>query len=170
MKMADAAKMVPWILKWEGGYVNDKDDAGGCTCKGITIGTFRRYYGVGKTCDDLNHITNAQWYHIFKTGYWDKVKADYIGNQSIAELCTQMVWGSGARAIYKIQSCLGVRADGVVGEKTLAALNADDSEATFKKLWEMRKRWLMEIAMKGNNRKYLKGWLNRLNDLKYRAE
>lgn len=168
--MADAAEMIPWIRKWEGGYVDDKDDSGGCTCKGVTIGTFRRYYGISKTCEDLKEITDSQWFNIFKTGYWDRMKADKINNQSIAELCVQMIWGSGGVAVRKIQACLGLTADGVVGVKTLARLNGADTEGTFKTLWNMRKKWLEAIAKKGNNRKYLKGWLNRLYDLKYRAD
>ena len=39
--MADAQKLVPFILSWEGGYVNDPDDVGGATNKGITIATWR---------------------------------------------------------------------------------------------------------------------------------
>ena len=34
--MADVTKLVPHILKFEGGYVNDKDDKGGETFMGIT--------------------------------------------------------------------------------------------------------------------------------------
>lgn len=29
--MANVAKLAPFILKWEGGYVNDSDDLGGAT-------------------------------------------------------------------------------------------------------------------------------------------
>ena len=166
--MADINKLIPLILKWEGGYANDKDDHGGCTMKGITIATFRKYYGKFKTCNDLRNITDEQWKHILKTGYWDKMKADLIENQSIANLCVQICWGSGpVTAIKKIQSCLGTVADGIVGPKTLALLNDKNYKRTFDKLWEMRKLWLTNIAQNGNNKKFLKGWLNRLNDYKF---
>ena len=36
-----AQKLVPFILSWEGGFVNDPDDVGGATNKGITIATWR---------------------------------------------------------------------------------------------------------------------------------
>lgn len=166
--MADVSKLAPLILKWEGGYANDKDDKGGCTMKGVTIAVFRKYYGNYKTCNDLKNITDAQWLHILKTGYWDKMKADQIENQSIANLCVQMCWGSGpVTAIKKIQSCLGTNPDGIVGPKTLALLNAPNRKATFDKLWNMRRVWFMNIAKVGNNQKFLKGWLNRLNDYKF---
>lgn len=159
--------MVPFIRKWEGGYVNDPDDSGGCTMAGITIGTYRKYYGSKKTCRDLKFITQKEWLHIFKKGYWDKMKADQIENQSVAQLCVDMCWGSGPiTSIKKIQSAIGVTADGIVGPKTLAALNSCP-ETIFNILWNMRKEWLEKIAQKGNNKKFLKGWMNRLNDIKF---
>ena len=33
--MAEVKKLVPFILKWEGGFVNDPDDLGGATNKGV---------------------------------------------------------------------------------------------------------------------------------------
>ena len=32
-------KLAPFILSFEGGFVNDKDDHGGTTNKGVTIST-----------------------------------------------------------------------------------------------------------------------------------
>jgi lysozyme family protein len=79
-----------------------------------------------------------------------------------------MCWGSGPiTAIKKIQKCLNLRVDGVVGTDTLNALNSPNSEVVFNKLWEMRRIWLINIATIGNNHIFLKGWLNRLNDYKF---
>lgn len=165
--MAKAELMVPFIRKWEGGWANDPDDAGGCTMAGITIGTYRRYYGSNKTCEDLRFITREEWLHIFKKGYWDKMKADQIENQSVAQLCVDMCWGSGPiTSIKKIQRTLGLKDDGIVGPKTLAALNSNPREV-FNLLWGMRYEWLHQIAKKGNNKKFLKGWLRRLSDIQY---
>ena len=35
--MANVNVLLPFILKWEGGFVNDPADAGGATNKGVTI-------------------------------------------------------------------------------------------------------------------------------------
>lgn len=165
--MADAKLIIPHIKKWEGGYSNNPYDAGGCTMMGITIGTFRNWFGKNKTCEDLKKITEEQWLKIFKYNYWDKIKGDYIINQSLAKLCVDMCWMSGTiTAIKKIQTALGLKADGIVGPITLAALNSNPKEAFFT-LWSMRKSWLEAIARKGNNKIFLKGWLNRLNDCKF---
>ena len=41
--MANVEKLVPFILKWEGGFVNDPDDLGGATNKGVTLATYTQY-------------------------------------------------------------------------------------------------------------------------------
>lgn len=167
--MADAKLIIPFIRKWEGGYVNDPDDKGGCTMMGVTLKTYQKKYGKDKTCEDLRHITNEEWLDIFKKDYWKCWKADEIQNQSIAQLCVDMGWMSGTKtAIKKVQECLGCKVDGIVGPKTLAALNASPSTGVFRRLWSMRYVWLTQIAKTGNNQKYLRGWLNRLNDIQYR--
>lgn len=170
--MATIDKLIPKIKKWEGGYTNNPNDRGGCTQSGVTIGTFRKYYGADKTCEDLKRISDEQWTHIFRAGYWNRIKGDEIQSQSIANLFLDMAWGSGtATAIKKVQACLGLTVDGVVGEKTLAALNGDGStqyhKAVFDKLWAMRKKWFINIAKVGNNAVFLRGWLNRLDKIQF---
>ena len=63
--MADYRRLVPFILKKEGGFVDDPDDLGGATNKGVTFATFQYYMGKNKTIDDLKHITDDQWMVIF---------------------------------------------------------------------------------------------------------
>ena len=66
--MAKSEKLIPIIHKWEGGYSNHPNDSGGCTMKGITINTFKKYFGDEKTCSDLRNITNEQWIYVFEKG------------------------------------------------------------------------------------------------------
>lgn len=161
----------PFILKWEGGFSNHPNDPGGATNKGITLSVYRSYYGQGKTVEDLKNISDEEWDNIFKAGYYNPMKANSINNKSIALLCVDMCWGSGTRtAIKKIQKCLGTTADGIVGPKTLAKLNADDSAEVFNKLWKMRRDWFYAIvANRPSSYVFLRGWLNRLNDIRYRV-
>lgn len=168
--MADINKLIPKIKQWEGGYVSNPNDTdGGCTNMGITLTTFRRYYGKTKTCEDLKKISETQWKTILKKGYWDKMAADHIQNQSIAELCVQMCWGSGSvTAIRKIQRCLGTKPDGIVGPKTLALLNGPNKAAIHAKLWEMRRIWFYNIVETQPKKKvFLAGWLRRLDSFKF---
>ena len=167
--MAVYTKIIKKILKWEGGYAGNIDGAT-CTMKGVTLATYRRFFGKEKTCKDLKEITQAEWDYIFKKGFWDRWKADDIENQSIAELLVDWCWTSGVWGIKSPQRVLGVNDDGIVGPKTLAAINDyEDQEELFNKLWNRRKKHFQDIA-KGGKAKFLGGWLNRLNDFKYREE
>ena len=165
--MASYKKLKPLILKWEGNFSNDPNDSGGCTMKGITIGTFRRFYGKGKTCNDLKKITDAQWDSVFIQGYWNKWSGDAIKSQAIANLLVDWYWMSGTYGIKYPQKVLGVTADGVVGPKTIAAINDyPNKKELFEKLWKRRKAYFESIG-KGKNSKFLNGWLNRLNEFKW---
>lgn len=173
--MANYKLMIPKIKKWEGGWSDDPADSGGATMCGVTLATFRRYYGATKTKSDLRKITNAQWEHIFKNGYWDKMKADKINNQSLAELCVQTIWGSGSGWIKNIQRAIGTTADGIVGNVTLSRLNSNPRDC-FRAIWEARKLFFYNLCYRSNhegkpqptkNAKFYKGWINRLNDYKY---
>ena len=167
--MAVYTKIIKKILKWEGGYAGNIDGAI-CTMKGVTLATYRRFFGNEKNCKDLKEITQAEWDLIFKKGFWDRWKADEIENQSIAELLVDWCWASGVWGIKLPQRVLGVKDDGIVGPKTLAAINDyEDQEELFNKLGNRRKKHFQDIA-KGGKAKFLGGWLNRLNDFKYREE
>ena len=165
--MASAEILKPFILSWEGGYVNHPNDKGGPTNKGITIGTFRSVYGSKKTVDDLKNLTDVQWLYIFEKKYWNRWQASQINSQAIANLLVDWVWGSGIWGIKYAQRILGVVDDGIVGPKTLAALNSQESSTLFAKLWKRRKEHFEACAKKPGQSIFLKGWMNRLNGIKY---
>jgi hypothetical protein len=79
------------LLENEGGWSNNPNDKGGCTMAGVTIGTYRQYYGANKTCNDLKNISDAQWNKIMRT-YWDAWRADEINNKSIAYLLVDWLY------------------------------------------------------------------------------
>lgn len=169
--MANAKLLQPFILRWEGGFVNDPLDRGGATNKGITIGTFRQFYGKDATVEQLKNITDEQWLHIFKAGYWNPWKADEIANQSIANIVVDWAWASGpGTSIKQVQGILRVIADGIVGPKTLAAINSADQRTLFADIHAARLKFVDNIVRRDPTQaRFLKGWKNRINDIKFEA-
>lgn len=166
--MADYKKLVPFILKWEGGFANDKNDSGGATNKGVTLATFRQYYGSGKTVADLKNITDEQWLHIFKRGYWDRWCADNITSQSVANMLVDWLWHSGSYGIRLPQKVLKVETDGKVGNNTIAAVNSKVPKTLFDQLKAERLAYFERLcANSPKNRTFLKGWKNRVNSLTF---
>ena len=165
--MADYKKLIPTVLKYEGGYAGNIDGKI-CTMKGVTLDTYRKYFGRQKTCKELRGISNAEWEYIFKEGFWDRWKADEINNQSIANLLVDWCWVSGIYGIKYPQRILGVKDDGIVGDKTIAAVNNyPNRKELFDKLWNRRKKHFEDIAKTHNRAKFLNGWLRRLSAFKW---
>lgn len=167
--MAEKKKLIPFILKWEGGFANHPDDKGGATNKGITIATFRHFFGSGATVEQLKAMTDEQWETVFRKGFWDKFEADKIANQSIANVCVDWAWCSGpTTAIRQVQRLLGVAADGVVGNITLGAINNADPEKLFEKIKSARQAFVEAIVKRDASQQvFLKGWRNRINSIQY---
>lgn len=167
--MACSELLVPFILQWEGGFANNPLDRGGATNRGVTLATFRQFYGSGRTVHDLRAMTDEQWMHIFRTGYWERWQADRIASQSLADILVDWVWASGTHGITRPQKILGVEPDGIVGEKTLAALAAREPEGLFHQLHADRIAFVEGIVRENPSQEvFLQGWKNRINALVWR--
>ena len=168
--MADYKRLIPFILKWEGGFVNDPLDKGGATNKGVTIGTFRQFFGADATVEQLKGITDKQWNHIFKSGYWNRWLADEIRSQSLADILVDWLWLSGSPAIKNPQRLLGVVPDGVVGPKTIAAVNAADARKLFDDIKVARVQYINDIIVRTpTNERFRRGWMSRLDGLQFES-
>ena len=123
---------------------------------------------------------------VLKPHYWNRWKADHIHSQKIANILVDWVWGSGKHGIVIPQKMLGVEPDGIVGNKTLSAVNFADPDQLFEALFDARVKFLNDITnasiakferkigrkatekelLKHTNKRFLKGWLNRLNSIR----
>jgi lysozyme family protein len=168
--MAKIEQLVPFILKWEGGFSNDPADTGGATMRGITWKTFREYRSSrgqpAPTLADLKAMSMAEWTDILRTRYWDPWQADRIESQAVANLLVGWGWGSGVgTAVRQLQQLLKLDADGIVGPKTLGAINGPDEVELFRRIWLARKDFFVDIVKRNPSQiKFLSGWLNRLYD------
>lgn len=173
--MADIALYVPYLDKWEGGYVHDPDDPGGITYMGITLKTWLKV-GFDKNNDgivdvnDLLLLTHEERiYKVFKPYYWDVWQADRIENQSIANLLVDWLINSGTRTISIVQQLLDVKKDGIVGRQTLAAINSHpDPEALHEQIKTARVYYIDGIcARRPVLNKFKRGWKYRIADFMY---
>jgi len=64
-------RSIKFVLKWEGGYVNDPTDPGGETKFGISKRAFPML--------DIKSLTEAEARDIYRTHYWEKAGCDKLG-------------------------------------------------------------------------------------------
>ena len=171
--MARAELLMPFILRWEGGFVNDPVDRGGATNKGVTMKTYTAYCRKkgysDPTVEDLQKIPDKHWLDIFRSEYWNPCRADGILNQSVANAIVDWAWCSGTgRVIRKVQQILSVKADGIAGPVTIDAVNREQAELLFLRIQDARLCFVENIVRKDpKQKKFLKGWKNRINSLKF---
>ena len=55
--------------------------------------------------------------------FWDKIHGGAIKSESVAVMICDWLWTSGAWGLKNTQKVLGVVQDGIVGVKTLGAIN-----------------------------------------------
>ena len=111
-------------------------------------------------------MNDADWDTVMKKLYWNRWMADLIEDQAIANTLVDWVWGSGVYGIKIPQRMLGVTADGVVGAKTIEALNNAPKDF-LQRLYKEREDFLNRIVKNNPTQKvFLKGWMNRMEDLK----
>ena len=122
--MADFEAAIVKTLINEGGakVTDDPEDRGGLTKFGISQ---RSYPNV-----DIRNLTEQQAKEIYKRDFWDKVKADDIQSQEMAENLFDTAVNMGPRTASRLaQLALDIEPiDGIIGQKTIAALNAKSAE------------------------------------------
>lgn len=189
--MAKVELYFPKMLKWAGGFVNDPTDHGGATNMDVTLATFEKFGfdndGDGDIdIDDLRKETPEQAMKILKPQYWDRWKADQIKSQAVAESLVEWVWGSGKWGIVIPQRIMGLSDDGIVGPKTLEAVNKQDPAVFHEKLRQAKMSFIdgivvaslntykslhpnatAEELLKKTQARFEKGWKNRINFFKY---
>jgi lysozyme family protein len=162
------------LLRLEGGYVNHPLDKGGPTKYGVILSIWQEY-GQDKDGDgdidaeDIKLLNENDAHYIAKKVFWDFFLADAIANQSLAEFIVDWGYHSGRRTIAKIvQRLLRVEIDGIVGLKTLAAINSADAAKFFDVLVVERKVFLNNIIKREPNQVvFYNGWMNRVNSFRY---
>ncbi|MDE7465023.1 MAG: hypothetical protein K2M59_01160 [Muribaculaceae bacterium] len=154
------------------GYHCIPGDRGEDTMCGVTFKTFSEWrvkQGKPKpTIADLKALQYDEWMAILKSGFWGRCKADQIVNQSIAEMLVDWCWVNGPVAIRKAQNVLSCAQDGIVGPKTLAALNDREEASVFNRLKNARIRSYDNIVRSNPAQmRFYNGWVNRTNSITF---
>lgn len=111
-------EMIRRVLDREGGYVNHPKDPGGETNFGITKAVARAHGYTGS----MRELPKSTAIEIYYKSYWLKNKCDMMPLGVAFQFFDACVNHGGANAAKMLQRAVGVTDDGIIGERTLRAI------------------------------------------------
>jgi len=161
--MADFATAYEAMIRNEGGYVlhSVSGDRGGMTYAGIARNMNPQWPGW-QIIDNGDQVPAQLVRDFYLANYWNTIRGDQIGSQAIAQAIFDFHVNAGAVARKLAQLVVGATPDGVIGDKTVAALNAYP-EDKFVMAYALAKiaRYRDIVTRDRTQQKFLLGWINR---------
>lgn len=153
-------RCLPLVLAHEGGWSEHPADPGGATNQGITLDTFRRYFGAERTKQDLRDITVWQVRYIYRVGYWLPCHCDRLPQGVDYAVFDAAVNSGPSRSARWLQAAVDAKQDGIIGPVTLQRLAEHDLRDVILDLADLRMRYLRRLA---TWQTFGRGWERRVN-------
>nr|WP_321411193.1 glycosyl hydrolase 108 family protein [uncultured Carboxylicivirga sp.] len=174
------------VIKHEGYYANVTGDRGGETYMGVARNLHPKWLGwyivdaykqkVGEI-DHNEEIHNSELTQLVKDFYkkvfYDKYNIERINNGSLQEIIFDWCvnsgsWGSrGVQRVLNQSFSTDLKMDGIIGNNTISAINGCNAQSLFDAIKMARIRYYYSIAKRGENYKFLKGWLKRVGSIEF---
>ena len=156
-----------FTLKWEGGYTNDPLDPGGPTNFGIIQSRYDEYRTDEKLSKQpVKLITKKEYTEIYDKYYWKPVRAQWVtAPLGLVLFDTAVNLGVGG-CIARLQSSLKIPVTSKWTQAISDSIHTSDQVAIALNICNLRiaKRYA-RVRQRSDQKRFLKGWLNRDNDL-----
>ena len=148
------------LLSHEGGYVNHPNDPGGETQWGISKRSYPKL--------NIKTLTREAAIEIYRRDFWEASRADRLDPAFSFQLLDAAVNSGIAQAVRWMQKAAGVADDGVIGPRTLAALQTTGAADLVLRFNAERLDFMTRLATWD---KFGKGWARRIaGNLRFAAE
>lgn len=163
-------KALAFVLKNEGGYVNDTNDPGGETKFGISKRFFSSLKEEPLSKKAIKDLTEEDASYIYKRYFWEINKLNFIENKLLAIKLFDFIVNNGSftsiKILQKTYNILlhpnRIDEDGILGSKTLDNINSLIGTQFLEEfIKEMIKHYEWLIKIYPNNIKFLRGWIER---------
>lgn len=161
------------LMVHEGGYVDNPADNGGATRYGITIKTLTSWLGRQATTEDVKNLPLDTAKTIYETRYYKAPGIDRLPqllqpcvfDSAVSQGCSTAV--RMLQLAVNLVSPAGLRVDGVLGEKSYAAVDScDDAKLLTEFIRQRHIRYDAIAAADPTQRIFLNGWLKRLDSFR----
>jgi len=181
--MANAKLFLPKVLEAEGGYQRIATDTGNYNSAGDLVGTnygisapvYEAYINDVPSQYDMENMPLSHAVAIYKPQYWDKLKADDIKTQEVADVLVDHGVNTGvSRAAKMVQTILkesfnkNLTVDGAVGNITITAMNSVNQVQLQNAIVNARISYYE--SLRHLYPEFIKGWLNRVNHFALEGE
>lgn len=163
----------------EGGYSNNPYDSGGETYAGISRNNWPNWEGwshideIKTRWDSIKNINTAiqispypfpAWIQQFyKQNFWDPLQLDSVNDQQIANAVYDFGVNAGiVKSAKYIQQAVKVTPDGIIGQRTLRAVNELPAPDTLGLFNTYRTAFYKMLAEKPGQHQFLSSWLSRI--------
>lgn len=170
-----------FVHKWEGGerFTMDPQDPGGATRFGISF-RFLEDLPLARadvdqdgvvTWQDVRALDRDRAEALYREYFWNRLHLDDLPRGLALALYDTAVNLGRARAVRYLQQALGVACDGVMGPETMGALRkqlaaGQEPELINQVLFRREAHYLRLAERKAWAARFVRGWLNRLKDLR----
>jgi len=158
------------IDTFEGGYVNNPNDAGGATNMGITLNTYRSVNPLA-TVNDIKNLPKQTAIDIYTKLYWNKYHIDKMPTDIqdvVFDTFVQHNPITAGKIVQEAINTLGqsIAVDGTIGENTLDAMHMVGTKDLRNAILLQRKSFYVNQATSHpSQEQFLVGWLRRLKEL-----
>jgi lysozyme family protein len=155
------------VLVHEGGFSNHPKDPGGATMKGVTQRVYDAWRRTnGKDQQSVARISDAEIETIYYQQYWLAVRADNLPSGLDYAVFDYAVNSGPSRAIKHLQEVLGVTADGIMGNVTIARASEPETKEKIRALCDRRMKFLRGLPTWDT---FGKGWSRRVDGVLSKA-
>jgi peptidoglycan L-alanyl-D-glutamate endopeptidase CwlK len=170
--LTDIGLILPFIEKWEGGYVNNTNDRGGPTNMGVTLDTLAAWRGHPVTAADVRALGRAEARLILTKRYFAPIRAGEMPPPVALFAYNISVLSGPRRAVEMAQFALAdigilVEQDGVIGDETVGGVLRAEPGRLADAIADRYEAYLHALP---DFVHFGRGWMNRLNDARAFAD
>lgn len=154
------------MIASEGGFVDHPKDPGGMTNLGVTRGAWEAWLKRPVTEVEMRAFTPDKVKPFYKAMYWNRIKGDSLPSGLDYAMFDYAVNSGPNKASKDLQRIIAVPVDGIIGPKSLAAVETCDVRQAIEILCEMRMEFLKSLP---GFETFGKGWSDRVGRVKAKA-
>lgn len=160
-------RCVDFVLRMEGGFTDNPSDPGGPTNLGVTMPTLTAFRGHPVSKADISALTPDTVKPLYRELFWCRVLGDLLpAGVDLCLLDSAVNMGPG-KAARLLQRVLALTQDGLIGPRTIAAVNRFPAPALIDSLGSYRLAYYQALPTWDE---FGKGWSNRVQAVRAQAK